>query len=70
MVKAHRAYTLTELVVTIGILIVLAALLFPVVSKARAVLQASPCMSNMHQLGMWLLLYLQDYNYTSIRDTF
>lgn len=70
MVKTRRAYTLTEMVVTIGILIVLAALLFPMVSKARTVLQASPCMSNMHQLGTGLLLYLQDYNYTSIRDTF
>lgn len=67
----YRAYTLTELRVTIGIIALLAALLFPVItSKARGLMQTAPCMSDMHQRGMGLFLYLQDYHYTSIMDTF
>jgi prepilin-type N-terminal cleavage/methylation domain-containing protein/prepilin-type processing-associated H-X9-DG protein len=58
------AFTLIELLVVIAIIAILAAILFPVFAKAREKARAASCMSNMKQLNLGLLQYVQDYDET------
>ena len=55
-----RGFTLIELLVVIGVIAVLAAILFPVFAKAREKARATSCASNMKQLGLGILQYSQD----------
>jgi general secretion pathway protein G len=55
-----RGFTLIELLIVIGIIAVLAAILFPVFAKAKAAAKTSACVSNLHQIGSSLLLYMND----------
>jgi len=56
----HNGFTLIELLVVIGIIAVLAALLFPVFMHVREKGQQTVCLSNERQLGVAFLLYTQD----------
>ena len=56
------AFTLVELLVVIGILAILAAMLFPVFARARENARRSSCQSNLKQLAMGALQYMQDYD--------
>jgi len=58
----RRGFTLIELLVVIGILGVLAGLIFPVFFAAREKGRATRCIANLRQLGMALLMYGQDYD--------
>jgi prepilin-type N-terminal cleavage/methylation domain-containing protein len=58
------AFTLIELLVVIAIIAILAAILFPVVAQARDRARMSACMSNMRQIGMALMQYVQDFDET------
>lgn len=53
-------FTIVELLVVVGIIGVLAAILFPVVVKARESAKIAKCISNMKQLGAALTFYLDD----------
>lgn len=53
-------FTLIELLVVITIIVVLAALLFPVFVAAKAAAKTTLCISNMRQIGMASQLYLSD----------
>ncbi|BCM93516.1 hypothetical protein IAD21_05407 [Abditibacteriota bacterium] len=58
----QRAFTLIELLVVIAIIAILAAILFPVFARARENARRSSCQSNMKQVGLGLLQYVQDYD--------
>jgi prepilin-type N-terminal cleavage/methylation domain-containing protein/prepilin-type processing-associated H-X9-DG protein len=58
----RRAFTLTELLVVVAIVAILAALLFPVLAQAREAGRRAACLSNERQLGAAVTLYLQDYD--------
>lgn len=55
-------FTLIELLVVISIIALLAAILFPVFSRARENARRSSCQSNLKQIGVGLMQYLQDYD--------
>lgn len=58
----YRGFTLIELLVVMAIIAILAAILFPVFSRARARAQQTACLSNLKQLGTALVLYASDYD--------
>ena len=60
----RRGFTLIELLVVIAIIAILAAILFPVFSRAKEKARQSTCTSNLKQLGMGLMMYAQDYDDT------
>ncbi|MEO7718920.1 MAG: DUF1559 domain-containing protein [Capsulimonas sp.] len=61
---AHKGFTLIELLVVIAIIAILAAILFPVFAKAREKARQISCASNVRQLGLGLLQYVQDSDET------
>ena len=58
--RPRSGFTLTELMVAIGILVVLTSLLLPVLVNARKSAQRIQCSSQLHQLGMALVTYSND----------
>lgn len=60
----RKGFTLIELLVVIAILAILAAILFPVFARARAKPRQASCLSNVKQLTLGLMMYVQDYDST------
>jgi prepilin-type N-terminal cleavage/methylation domain-containing protein/prepilin-type processing-associated H-X9-DG protein len=57
-----QGFTLIELLIVIAIIVLLAALLFPVFARARENARRASCLSNMKQMGLALQQYTQDYD--------
>lgn len=63
----RRGFTLIELLVVIAIIAILAAILFPVFAKAREKARQSSCLSNVKQLALANLQYVQDFDERFVR---
>ena len=61
-ISRGAAFTLIELLVVMAIIAILAAILFPVFARARENARRSSCQSNLKQIGLGILQYIQDYD--------
>lgn len=55
-----RAFTLIELIVVVGIIVILCAIIVPVFAQAKARSVATSCLSNMRSIGQGLSIYTID----------
>jgi prepilin-type N-terminal cleavage/methylation domain-containing protein/prepilin-type processing-associated H-X9-DG protein len=60
--KSTAGFTLIELLVVIAIIAILAAILFPVFARARENARRSSCISNLKQISLGVMQYIQDYD--------
>ena len=58
---ARTAFTLVELLVVIGIIVVLAAILLPALGAARERAKRAACLSNLRQIGAGMMMYANTF---------
>jgi prepilin-type N-terminal cleavage/methylation domain-containing protein/prepilin-type processing-associated H-X9-DG protein len=62
MITRKRAFTLIELLVVIAIIAILAAILFPVFTKAKAAAKTTSAISNAKQMTLAFLMYIDAHD--------
>ncbi len=60
--QRFSGFTLIEMLVVIAIILVLAAMMFPVLSKAREAARSTRCISNLRQLQLAVMNYVNGGN--------
>ena len=62
ILPAPSAFTLLELLVVIAIIAILAGLMFPALSRAKAAGKRTVCLDNLNQIAKGVHLYTDDFN--------
>jgi prepilin-type processing-associated H-X9-DG protein len=62
MRKSSAAFTLVELLVVLGIIVILIGMLLPSLSRSRQAANSLKCQSNLRQIGMAMLIYADQQN--------
>ncbi len=60
--KRFKGFTVTELLIALAIVVILALILFPVLVQVKAAAFKSACASNLHQASLAMELYVGDYD--------
>jgi prepilin-type N-terminal cleavage/methylation domain-containing protein len=60
-VTRARGFTLLEILIAIALILIIAALIFPAFTKARAMAREAFCANQLRQIGMAMSMYRNDY---------
>ncbi len=58
--RKRRGFTLIELLVVIAIIAILASIIMPALGRAREAARRAVCMSNLHNIGLMVLMYANE----------
>jgi len=60
MTVRKKGFTLIELLVVIAIIAILASIIMPALGRAREAARRAVCISNLHNIGLMILMYAND----------